>query len=346
MDVPVVRCFPVKQDPTKWCVAFDDEVVHIPIELWDSLASDEGIRINLAKDVVYIKRVDGTMWLQHLGFRSILPETVLLGTTTSIACMHQDSSSVPLAIPDDAPWMWFVLNQPMFRMRVLGRDPITGKMLVSGDSAAKDIWQLPSDLLLPNLAANYYLLVNMAIQDRGVALLEKFVALYAPILQRYVDMVVGGEIRYARSHLNSARVSKVAAPLWEQITLAPFGASREDFWLTWHKLRHGSGPEQGASMLVGAMSMFVNFRRKKSYGGYSWANIARILARYEAGAMSSLAFIDFVWGLQHNNGSFFNKLQDWNKSNLQTVLNANLDNRILTLYTYASPEMQALYLED
>lgn len=59
---------------------------------------------------------------------------------------------------------------------------------------------------------------------------------------------------------------------------------------------------------IGALvALFSSAWRGNSYGGESWANIARAVANYLSGRWNNITFIDHVWDLRHNGGLCFNK---------------------------------------
>lgn len=60
--------------------------------------------------------------------------------------------------------------------------------------------------------------------------------------------------------------------------------------------------------LEGAITVFNDFKDGSSYGGKKWAVCTEALLQYERGAYSDVAWIDRVINLQHNTGSFLNKV--------------------------------------
>ena len=217
------------------------------------------------------------------------------------------------------------------------------------------VWDLPEDLGLVELAANFYLLYNLNHHGIDDGEFEKFVNANVGYLYRYSDMVIGGELRHAPGNVDKHRVSTLARPLWEKIRSSyydipvdghygyNFCNGRHDAWLAWHAYR----TEVGTPALRQAMSVFSSFgasNGRSSFGGAKWANIAKIVWNYERGKMSAAVFMDYVWGLEHNYGSFFNKIV-WGYAGLKDVLNANLSSDYLIVYTHASLHIQRLYKE-
>ena len=200
-------------------------------------------------------------------------------------------------------------------------------------------WDLPNELNLTTIAADFYLLYNLNLDDctQGDKLVE-FCNRYAPIFSRYTDMVVGGEIRHADDHVNRDGLPRSCEPLAEEIWAGDGWASgRARAWETWHDFRR----TYGTDALVWAARIFRRFR-SGGYGGSKWANIAEILAYYELGKLSSKMFMDFVWGLEHNGGSYFDKL-NWNREQLRQVLDINLHGNVMDLMGLASKEVKEAY---
>jgi len=52
--------------------------------------------------------------------------------------------------------------------------------------------------------------------------------------------------------------------------------------------------------------------------------------------------MDFVWGLEHNGGSYFDKL-NWNREQLRQVLDINLHGNVMDLMGLASKEVKEAY---
>ena len=218
------------------------------------------------------------------------------------------------------------------------------------------VWDLPVDLNLTEMAADFYLLYDL--NHRGIddGEFDKYVSENVGYFYRYSDMIIGGELRHAPGNVDKNRVSQLARPLWEKIRHSYYDApivdghygytfhnGRHDAWLAWHTYR----AKVGTPALRQAMSVFSSFgasHGRSSFGGAKWANIAKIVWNYERGKMSAIMFMDYVWGLEHNYGSFFNKIT-WGYSSLKTVLNANLDADLFTVYIRASSAVQNLYKE-
>ena len=187
-----------------------------------------------------------------------------------------------------------------------------------GDIAV-DLWDLPLDLDLPGVAATFYLRADMAAEDdmyrdRFVAFAEEI----APIFARYLDMAIGGELRYGVDECEGAR------GLMPDI-LAKYDNGRGQrlergrAWAEWKELR----AEIGAKALVQAEDCLLNGSWHGGMGGKKWGSAAHLLLLYETGQIDHITFVDSAFGLEHNNGCIFNKR--WTGgSKLRQVLDANL----------------------
>jgi hypothetical protein len=200
-------------------------------------------------------------------------------------------------------------------------------------------WDLPRELNLTRIAADFYLLYNLILDDceQGDKLI-KFCNRYAPIFSRYTDMVVGGEIRHAEDHVNREGLPDSCNILSDELwNGGGWGDGRMIAWSTWHGFRQSHGTDA----LIWAARIFRRFR-SGGYGGSKWANIAEILAYYELGKLSAKMFMDFVWGLEHNGGSYFDKLS-WERDQLRQVLDLNLHGHVMDLIGLASKEVKEAY---
>lgn len=94
---------------------------------------------------------------------------------------------------------------------------------------------------------------------------------------------------------------------------------------------------------------FQNGRWEESYGGESWAEICDAwLKLYQAKDQNSVSiWIDHIFDLQHNTGTIFNKLKDYQINNSFNWINISLDHKknIVSPYellTYTSPKIKHL----
>ena len=156
---------------------------------------------------------------------------------------------------------------------------------------------------------------------------------------RYSDMVVGGELRYSKRFCKMGALPKpIGHAIWRTSRL-PRG-SRHVAWDGWRFLRQ----RYGTLAIRWAMDSFRAGGWGGGYGGEAWAKIAETLWRYEVGVYSPKVFVDHCFSLQHNNGSYFNKI--WPLSmldRLDYLLTAKQDGDTATLLESASPDMVACY---
>ena len=171
---------------------------------------------------------------------------------------------------------------------------------------AIDRWELDSKLDLNTEIADFYLLYKASLEGKFEETFQAKLEILTEQFVAYTDMVIGGEIR----HLSATK--SLPKPLYEALaggessTIIP-KHSRHAAWMGWYQFRLKYGTiaikwvEDGFKLFKGS-----------SYGGPPWANIAKVLRLYEESQLTPLMFVDTCWGLQHNNGSYFNKV--WHPS--------------------------------
>jgi hypothetical protein len=157
---------------------------------------------------------------------------------------------------------------------------------------------------------------------------------------RYSDMVVGGELRYSKRFCKMGDLPKpIGFAIWRTGRL-PRG-SRHVAWDGWRFLRQ----RYGTLAIRWAMDSFRADGWHGGYGGEAWAKIAETLWRYETGLYSPTLFVDTAFSLQHNNGSYFNKV--WSSpsmlNKLGDLLTAKQEGDAATLADSASLEMRLSY---
>ena len=81
-------------------------------------------------------------------------------------------------------------------------------------------------------------------------------------------------------------------------------------------------------------------------GGENWAIIAETLLYRERGQISSIIFLDTVWGLEHNTGTYFSKMP-WGSDDgrLRQVLDGNLKGNFESFVGIASGEVEKMWEE-
>jgi hypothetical protein len=120
---------------------------------------------------------------------------------------------------------------------------------------------------------------------------------------------IGGELRHGygtRDHMPSGRQSA---------------------WDYFYALSQATDP---ALLARDALQAFREDGWDGGYGGYAWANCAEVLAMRLEGTFSPKLFVDRVFSLQHNGGSFLNKVawtnkndSQWSTSHMVSVGNAH-----------------------
>lgn len=195
---------------------------------------------------------------------------------------------------------------------------------LSEGTVTASTWKLPSDMDLAEAAARFY--VRQYLSDSSelqAAQFESYTNELADVFARYLDMIIGGEIRYATSrdddkdtHQHMPRV----VDRFKKETKVHGDLSRARAWDAWHALRK----EYGLDILREAEAALMKGKWSGGIGGKAWGNIANVLIRYLTGELTALAFVDTVWGLEHNGGCVFNKV--WYTGTVKSVLDANLHN--------------------
>jgi len=135
---------------------------------------------------------------------------------------------------------------------------------------------------------------------------------------RYRDREVARARRFFLRQLQSLS-KKLARPL-RQYALGAIGGEcrhhkaiggfvlsmhRKSAWAGFSMVCDQIGTEKA---LEGAVEIFNDFAKGSSYGGKKWATCAETLLMYERGELSDVGWIDRVINLQHNTGSFLNKI--------------------------------------
>lgn len=118
---------------------------------------------------------------------------------------------------------------------------------------------------------------------------DQLVATYDQAFCNYVDMVIGGEVRYhqtVQQHGKYLRGSRAAA------------------WADWKDIRNQLGPQA----LLDAAALFLDMG-DGSVGGKPWARAAELLHSRTVGKMTPEQWVDRVFSLEHNGGCMLNKIQ-------------------------------------
>ena len=209
-----------------------------------------------------------------------------------------------------------------------------------GDAAA--LWGLQI-INLKELIADYYLLQDLYVGEApefepiDEGRFEPHVAWMFEQFSAYTDMVVGGELRHGRKMIKAwSKLPKPMASAIQEGSLLVI--SRNAAWHAWYYFRL----QYGTLALGWAEDAFVRFK-SNAYGGPKWAAIARALRWYEEELHTQVGFVDECCSLQHNGGSYFNKL--WSVHGLDVILNAGFANPPMyaTLLKHATTGVREFY---
>jgi hypothetical protein len=195
-------------------------------------------------------------------------------------------------------------------------------------------WGLDIDLNIEESAADFYLLYELYLEELDEGSFEPLLYGLVDQFASYTDMILGGELR----HLRREKREGLSQLPPEMLDLFYQASSREskrwEYWAKWKVFR-----AQHPLALQWAIDTFMVFGGG-SIGGDKWANIAKMLMMFEEGKLTPIMFVDFCWGLEHNGGTYFNKV--W-MTKPKIVLNANLDGNITKVLEFASPGVRNLY---
>ena len=204
--------------------------------------------------------------------------------------------------------------------------------------AGVDVWELPYPWDVATQAADFCILMQLTLDGvRGAREeLEELVERVTPILERYTDMVIGGEARY--TYRNAGQEPN---PLTKALAGELASEHRARSWRLWKPFRERYGME--------ALEWAVkSFREMTSapVGGENWAIIAETLLYRERGQISPIIFLDTVWGLEHNTGIYFSKMP-WRSDDgrLRQVLDGNLKGNFESFVRIASREVEKMWEE-
>jgi hypothetical protein len=174
--------------------------------------------------------------------------------------------------------------------------------------------------------ANFYLLEIMSARGDGRA--ERSLRTLENALARefttYLDMAIGGELRYAYNY-----------QLQPPVYLPKSGRGR--CWRLWTIARAA----QGIDLIREAETTFNGGTWHRTFGGPSWAAICNVLHSYLTGLIPVRVFVDRVWNLEHNSGCVLNKL--YSVSDLPHVLAAHGNDDYARLLIHASESTRALW---
>jgi hypothetical protein len=185
---------------------------------------------------------------------------------------------------------------------------------------------------LPEAAADFYLLENLAAGGDQVAArkLARLETQLASEFVSYLDMAIGGELRYVTRHLGNDAIPRDLVCFFREICPGHRGKA----WLVWTVVRRALG----LRALEIAEEVFADTRWSEHFGGGAWASVTGLLRRHLEGEVSPRIFVDQCFSLEHNTGSVFNKLYDTSK--LSRVLVAQSEDDYERLLAHASDEVR------
>ena len=206
-----------------------------------------------------------------------------------------------------------------------------------GDTGPLISWGIDHDLGLQATCADFYLQIWLDLM--GVEGAEEKLASHVEYLEnqfaRYTDMVVGGELRHVRRYKKLGALPKPLRQVFKDGLLP--ASPRPVAWEGWRAVRQ----RHGTVAIRWAVETFNLDGWGGGYGGPKWAKIAETLLMREVGIYSPTTFIDTCFGMEHNNGSYFNKV--WTTYGLSDVLDAKQRGDVECLAGYASASVSKSY---
>jgi hypothetical protein len=181
---------------------------------------------------------------------------------------------------------------------------------------------------LAKAAADFYVLELLTARgDPDAArMLSRLEAGLAEEFACYLDMAIGGELRYAMQHLGKEALPHELACFFREIDPSERGAA----WLTWNVVRRALG----LRALELAAELFRTPGWAENFGGQAWAVVARLLRDHLQGRVIARVFVDQCFSLEHNTGSVFNKLYE--TESLAEILETQYLDDYRTLLRHAS----------
>jgi hypothetical protein len=185
---------------------------------------------------------------------------------------------------------------------------------------------------LAEAAADFYLLENLSAggDERAARKLARLEERLASEFVSYLDMAIGGELRYAKRHLGEDALPRDLVCFFREICPGHRGKA----WLVWTVVRRA----MGLRAIEIAEGLFSDCRWRRNFGGNAWASVARLLKLHLQGDLRARIFVDQCFSLEHNTGSVFNKLYDTSK--LSRVLVAQSQDDYDKLVAHASDEVR------
>jgi hypothetical protein len=191
---------------------------------------------------------------------------------------------------------------------------------------------------LASSAADFYLLeclANIKEDEFAKKKLLEFESVLARQFSTYLDVAVGGELRYAKLKLGSEEIPRELRPFFKEVRTRGF--DRGTAWLVWGVVRR----KMGIHAVRLAQEVFESPGWEGAFGGEAWAAIAKVLLAYLEGKVNDRIFVDRCWSLEHNSNLVFDKM--WSTLNVETVLAAHGIDEYDTLLEHASEEVRRMW---
>ena len=168
--------------------------------------------------------------------------------------------------------------------------------------------------------AKYYLLADLCYRADSYYRpeFEKYSEWLAEKMASYIDMVIGGEIRYGSHHLTEQTdyLPRIKERVGRKL-------NRGTAWAAWKQLRD----EYGIDILIEAEEALLKAKWGAGIGGKMWGKVATHLRLFLTGEYPAWLFVDIAVDLEHNGGNIFNKVFDTHK--LKKLLDAKFEGRII-----------------
>ena len=144
----------------------------------------------------------------------------------------------------------------------------------------------------------------------------------------YLDVAVGGELRYAKNHLPDGTLPTELACFFREIKPTRRGRA----WMVWTIVRR----VHGLRAIELAEEVFSRRDWPENFGGWAWAQVVRLLRGYLQGTLCARVFVDQCFSLEHNTGSIFNKLYDTARLSRALVAQSTDDYEALCVFASRS----------
>src|SRR3990167_3209541 len=145
---------------------------------------------------------------------------------------------------------------------------------------AVEEWGLPAVFELHQAAATFYTLATMAERDPSYKQeFEDYARELAEVFAPYLDMAVGGEVRYGSETIGDGEARRLMPRIHKRYRREYSSISRGKAWAEWKTLRD----EYGTDILKEAEYALEEGKWGRSVGGHAWAQVAATLRQFEEG---------------------------------------------------------------